>query len=111
VAVALESANKSRLVRSGSSHSSTPSKSFRQLARRIFYSFSKPGAEYLELEDITRYLRTCEEAEAVFALFDKDGNGDVTRDEVEMACMSVSLSNVPMHSNLTARSYNGQGVS
>ena len=25
----------------------------------------------------------------MFALFDKDSNGDVTRDEIEMVCMSV----------------------
>jgi hypothetical protein len=27
------------------------------------------------------------EADAAFALFDKDGNGDATMDEVELSCM------------------------
>ncbi|KAF6760275.1 Mechanosensitive ion channel-domain-containing protein [Ephemerocybe angulata] len=70
VKTALESANKSRL-----------------LARRIFYSFAKPRAEYMLVEDIQKYFPTPEEAESVFALFDKDANGDASREEVEMALM------------------------
>ncbi|KAF9460703.1 hypothetical protein BDZ94DRAFT_1169180 [Collybia nuda] len=70
VKTALESANKSRL-----------------LARRLFYSFAKPGAEYLLLSDIARFFPTPEEAEHVFTLFDKDMNGDASREEVEMACL------------------------
>ena len=58
-----------------------------QLARRLFYSFAKPGAEYLYLEDVVRYFHSPDEADHVFALFDKDMNGDVSRDEVEMACL------------------------
>ncbi|KAF8070126.1 Mechanosensitive ion channel-domain-containing protein [Lyophyllum atratum] len=70
VKTALESANKSRL-----------------LARRLFYSFAKPGSEYLVVEDIARYFEDPVHAEQVFALFDKDLNGDTSRDEVEMACL------------------------
>ncbi|KAJ6625628.1 Mechanosensitive ion channel-domain-containing protein [Mycena sp. CBHHK59/15] len=70
VQTALESANRSRL-----------------LARRLFYSFTKPNADSLLVEDIARFFRTAEEANSVFALFDQDSNGDATRDEVEMAVM------------------------
>ncbi|KAL4264733.1 Mechanosensitive ion channel protein [Pleurotus pulmonarius] len=70
VQTALSSANKSRL-----------------LARRLFYSFAKKGSEYILLEDVLPYFPSREEAEKAFALFDQDGNGDATRDEVEMACM------------------------
>lgn len=70
VKTALESANKSRL-----------------LARRLFYSFSKSDNEYLLVEDIERYFPNKEEADQVFALFDKDGNGDASLDEIEMACL------------------------
>ncbi|KAI3618916.1 serine threonine protein kinase [Moniliophthora roreri] len=70
VKTALESANKSRL-----------------LARRLFYSFVRPGSDYLFVEDIARFFTSQEEAERVFALFDRDGNGDASRDEIEMACM------------------------
>ncbi|KAJ3575123.1 hypothetical protein NP233_g1300 [Leucocoprinus birnbaumii] len=70
VKTALESANKSRL-----------------LARRIFYSFAKPGAEYILEEDIARFFTTPDEAHSVFALFDRDGNGDASREELEMSCL------------------------
>ncbi|KAJ7096303.1 Mechanosensitive ion channel-domain-containing protein [Mycena epipterygia] len=70
VQTALESANRSRL-----------------LARRLFYSFAKPNADYLLVEDIARFFPTAEEAESVFALFDQDSNGDASRDEVEMSIM------------------------
>ncbi|KAG5651771.1 hypothetical protein H0H81_007524 [Sphagnurus paluster] len=70
VKTALESANKSRL-----------------LARRLFYSFAKHGAEELVVADIARFFEDPGEAEHVFNLFDKDQNGDATRDEVEMACL------------------------
>lgn len=60
---------------------------FIQLARRLFYSFVKPGSEYLTLQDIARFFATLEDADVAFALFDKDMNGDATRDEIEMACL------------------------
>ena len=72
VKTALESANKSRL-----------------LARRLYYSFVRPGADRMHVEDIARFFATPDEADAAFAVFDKDLNGDVNRDEIEMACMSV----------------------
>ncbi|KAF8893315.1 Mechanosensitive ion channel-domain-containing protein [Infundibulicybe gibba] len=70
VKTALESANKSRL-----------------LARRLFYSFAKPGEDYIFVEDIARFFPQGDEADHVFGLFDKDSNGDASRDEVEMACL------------------------
>lgn len=70
VQTALESANKSRL-----------------LARRLFYSFAKPGSEYLTVKDIERFFPTPDDADAAFAIFDKDSNADITRDELEMACL------------------------
>lgn len=69
VKTALESANKSRL-----------------LARRIFYSFAKPGAVYMLEQDIARFFPP-EQVPMVFALFDRDGNGDASREEVEMSCL------------------------
>ncbi|KAF9820412.1 hypothetical protein IEO21_01421 [Rhodonia placenta] len=66
----------------------SPNKS-RMLARRLFYSFVKPGANALTVDDIMPFFPTPEDAEAAFVLFDKDMNGDVTRDEIEIACMEV----------------------
>lgn len=70
VQTALESANKTRL-----------------LARRLFYSFARPGSEYLIVEDIARFFPTPDDADEAFAIFDKDSNGDASRDEIEMACL------------------------
>lgn len=72
VKTALESANKSRL-----------------LARRLYYSFVRPGADHLVVNDIARFFASMEVAEHAFSIFDKDGNGDINRDEMEMACMCV----------------------
>ncbi|TFK54216.1 hypothetical protein OE88DRAFT_1624688 [Heliocybe sulcata] len=70
VKTALDSANKSRL-----------------LARRLYYSFVRPDHDYLEVRDIARFFPTQDDAMAAFALFDKDDNGDASRDEIELACM------------------------
>lgn len=60
-----------------------------QLARRLFYSFAKPGADVLYVKDIAAHFTSMEHAEKVFTLFDKDSNGDVSRDEIEMALLYV----------------------
>lgn len=70
VYTALASANKTRL-----------------LARRLFYSFRQEGASELTLGDIARYFANIERARMAFQLFDKDDNGDATREEVELACL------------------------
>ncbi|TFL04521.1 Mechanosensitive ion channel-domain-containing protein [Pterulicium gracile] len=72
VQTALGSANKCRL-----------------LARRLFYSFAKPGADVLYVKDIAAHFTSMEHAEKVFTLFDKDSNGDVSRDEIEMALLEL----------------------
>lgn len=87
---ALESANKSRLVSylyPSISMSPKNSNMYIQLARRLFYSFAKPGSDYLYVEDIARFFPNGDDADNVFGLFDKDSNGDASRDEVEMACL------------------------
>ncbi|KDR75887.1 hypothetical protein GALMADRAFT_68503 [Galerina marginata CBS 339.88] len=70
IKTALESANKSRL-----------------LARRLFYSFVRNKSEFLTVEDMERFFPTKEEAIQAFTLFDRDGNGDTSREEMEMACL------------------------
>ncbi|KAI5123926.1 hypothetical protein M0805_006343 [Coniferiporia weirii] len=72
VQTALRSANKTRL-----------------LARRLYYSFCKSGRDSLVLSDVTQFFTSLEQAQTAFSLFDKDDNGDVSREEVEMACMDV----------------------
>jgi len=58
-----------------------------QLSRRLFYSFAEKESEYLLVEDIESFFPTKEEADRAYALFDKDSNGDVSREEMEMACL------------------------
>lgn len=90
VKTALESANKSRLVCNVVLLISERSlANGQQLARRLFYSFAKPGADYLLVEDIRRFFSDGIEADNAFSLFDKDSNGDVSREEVELACLWV----------------------
>lgn len=60
-----------------------------QLARRIFFSFCKIGSDYMTVEDIGRYFATPDDADAAFAIFDADSNGDASFEEVEIACMHV----------------------
>jgi len=57
------------------------------LARRFFYSFKQKGSDYLFVEDIEQFFPTKDDALAVFALFDKDSNGDASREEMEIACL------------------------
>jgi len=58
------------------------------------------------LEDITKFFPTPEDAEAAWNLFDKDGNGDATRDEVEMTCMCVLIRRL-FHLPFTAQQTRG----
>lgn len=52
------------------------------------------------MEDIARFFPTKEDADAVFALFDKDSNGDASREEMELACLCVAA---PAHGHLLDR--------
>ena len=83
VATALGSANKTRL-----------------LARRLFYSFRKPGAEVLVIGDIAPFFHGPDEAAEAFAMFDKDMNGDATRDEMELACMELHRERLALASSM-----------
>jgi len=67
---------------------SSASKS-RQLARRLYYSFCPAYRSSLVLDDFIRCFRTREEAEAAFNLFDRDLNGDIDLEEMEMALLDL----------------------
>ncbi|EAU91403.1 hypothetical protein CC1G_01892 [Coprinopsis cinerea okayama7 len=80
----LESANKSRL-----------------LARRLFYSFAKPGADFLLVDDIARFFPTSEDAHQAFSLFDKDGNGDASLEEVELSLMEFHREQLSIENSMS----------
>lgn len=72
VKTALESASKTKL-----------------LAHRLFHSFRKSDRDYMVFQDINRFFPSLEEADGAFTLFDRDGNGDVSLEEVEQACAEI----------------------
>ncbi|KAI0471687.1 hypothetical protein GGR56DRAFT_85089 [Xylariaceae sp. FL0804] len=53
------------------------------LARRLFRTYAKPGADLLTPHDLNPAFPTPEDAEAAFYLFDRDLNGDVSMEELE----------------------------
>jgi hypothetical protein len=83
VTAALTSANKSKA-----------------LARRLFYSFRQPGAAHLVLEDIAKFFPNLETAEAAFAVFDIDGNGDASRDEIEAAILIMHRERLSLEASM-----------
>lgn len=56
----------------------------KQLARRIYFSFTPSDRNVLFITDIAPCFRDQEMAERAFAIFDKDTNGDVTLEEMEL---------------------------
>lgn len=59
------------------------------MALRLYYSFRAPGADRLILGDIGRFFPNREMATFAFEIFDKDENGDATREEMEAAVMEI----------------------
>ncbi|KAJ7592132.1 Mechanosensitive ion channel-domain-containing protein [Mycena floridula] len=60
----------------------------RSLADDLFSDISKKlGKKLLHVKDIERFFPNKKDAHHFFTLFDKDDNGDVTKEEMEMACV------------------------
>lgn len=66
----------------GSRHSA------RKLARKLFEGLSNER-DYLIVDDFHPYFKTEEDAKASFAVFDKDGNGDISRREMREAVQRI----------------------
>lgn len=67
------------------------SSSAHTLARFIYRSVVKPDRELVFLEDLQAVFTVEEEAEAAFAMFDKDMNGDISLEEMEAVCNEIHL--------------------
>lgn len=67
---------------------SSPSQS-QVLARRLYRTFDKEGAETISSEDLKHAFDNDEEADSAFAMFDKDMNGDISMSELEAVCVDI----------------------
>ncbi|WOO85247.1 Mechanosensitive ion channel protein Msy1 [Vanrija pseudolonga] len=70
------------------------------LARRLYYSFRQPGTDHLTIADIARFFPDLETAERAFNLFDRDGNGDATRDEIDAAVLDVHRERMSLEASM-----------
>ncbi len=59
------------------------------LARRLYRTFVREGAETVSSEDLKLAFDNNEEAEAAFSMFDKDMNGDISMEELEAVCVEI----------------------
>lgn len=59
------------------------------LARRLYRTFVAEDAETVLSEDLKHAFDNDEEAEAAFAMFDKDLNGDISMEELEAVCVEI----------------------
>ncbi|KAH6845544.1 Mechanosensitive ion channel-domain-containing protein [Chaetomium sp. MPI-CAGE-AT-0009] len=61
------------------------------LARVFYRTFVQPGKSTVAVEDLLPAFPAQEDAEACFAVFDKDLNGDISMEELEMVCNEIHL--------------------
>ena len=59
------------------------------LARRLYRTFAKEGADTVTAEDLKVAFDNDEEADSAFAMFDKDLNGDISMSELEAVCVDI----------------------
>ena len=59
------------------------------LARRLYRTFVRDGFDTVFSGDLKEAYDNNEEAEAAFAMFDRDMNGDISMEELEGACVEI----------------------
>jgi small-conductance mechanosensitive channel len=61
------------------------------LARLFYRTFVRGDRDTLTFEDLQPAFTSTEDAEACFSVFDKDLNGDITMEELELVCNEIHL--------------------
>ncbi|KAJ4306449.1 hypothetical protein N0V88_001250 [Collariella sp. IMI 366227] len=61
------------------------------LARVFYRTFVQPEKSTITVEDLFPVFPNSEDAEACFGVFDKDLNGDISMEELEMVCNEIHL--------------------
>lgn len=59
------------------------------LARRLYRTFAREETQTVHSEDLTAAFDNEDEAEAAFSMFDKDMNGDISMEELELVCVEI----------------------
>ncbi|KAJ5081148.1 hypothetical protein N7456_013386 [Penicillium angulare] len=59
------------------------------LARRLYRTFVRDGFDTVFSGDLKEAFENGEEAEAAFAMFDRDMNGDISMEELEACCVDI----------------------
>jgi hypothetical protein len=59
------------------------------LARRLFRTFAREGTDVVLAEDLKHAFSSEEETEAAFQMFDRDLNGDISCEEMELSCVEI----------------------
>jgi small-conductance mechanosensitive channel len=59
------------------------------LARRLYRTFAREDTETVHQDDLRNAFQNNDEADAAFAMFDKDMNGDITMEEFEAVCVEI----------------------
>ncbi|KAF9203733.1 hypothetical protein BGZ49_006114 [Haplosporangium sp. Z 27] len=71
----------------------------KRLAKTLFHNLQN-GHDDLVLEDFYPYFDTEEEARAAFTIFDKDGNGDISKSEMKEKIFYVYKERKDLHTSL-----------
>ncbi|KAG0248123.1 hypothetical protein BG011_000453 [Mortierella polycephala] len=71
----------------------------KRLAKTLFYNLQNSGEELL-VQDFYPYFPTPEEAQAAFAIFDRDGNGDISKREMKETIFYVYKERKDLHTSL-----------
>ncbi|KAH8145086.1 uncharacterized protein LAJ45_10866 [Morchella importuna] len=59
------------------------------LARRLYRTFIRDGCENVLADDLKHAFSSEDEADAAFVMFDRDLNGDISCEEMELACVEI----------------------